>query len=146
MGRLRWVPFAAVAVLGAATASIAILGAHGRAQTTVAVQTIQGATVQMTHYVTTVTTGAGGTFSGTWPNAFPAAPFLTLTPIVTGSSAIECELTAAPTVSAFQGRCWTASPPTLLNLSIITAGLTISNNTASGAGVVVEVHGVSPSQ
>ena len=93
---------------------------------------------------TTVTTVSGGTFSGTWSAPLPNAPVIVLTPISANAS-IDCQLTAAPTTSTFQGRCWTAQT-TLLNLSIITAGLTLNpmNNTA--AGVQVQVLAIPPTQ
>lgn len=117
-----------------------------RAQPAIAVQTVNGATNIMTAYTQTVATVTGGTFTGSWSPAFPVAPSVVLVPIVTGSSAIQCELTALPTASAFQGRCWTASAPTTLNLSIVTAGLSLSPNAASASGISVLVIGMSPSQ
>lgn len=93
-----------------------------------------------------VTTVTGGTFSGTWTSAFPNNPALVLTPIVTGGSAVACELTAVPTMTTFQGRCWTASSTVALNLTVITAGLNLAPNAASPAGVQVLVTGVPLSQ
>lgn len=93
----------------------------------------------------TVTTIAGGTFSGTWATALSAAPNIVLTPIATGGVAVTCELTAMPTTTAFAGRCWT-SQSTLLSLSIVTAGLTVAPNAASAAGISVQVLAIPPTQ
>lgn len=94
---------------------------------------------------TTVTTITGGTFSGAWATALSATPNIVLTPIDIGGTGIECELTAAPTTTAFQGRCWTTQNTTL-NLSIITVGLTLSPQTLSAAGVPVQVFAIPPTQ
>lgn len=94
---------------------------------------------------TTVTTAADGTFSGTWAMALSAAPTIIMTPINAGSQPIQCNLTSAPTTTTFAGKCWTAQT-TLLNLSIITAGLTLAPATASSAGVSVQVIAIPPTQ
>lgn len=138
---------------GAVIAPIVLMGLlyasawNTKAQPAVAVQTVNGASNEMTAYtVQTVATISGGTFTGTWPTAFPVAPSIVLVPIVTGANAVECELTATPSTTGFQGRCWTASSGVTLNLSIITAGINLAPNAASAAGIPVEVIGMSPSQ
>lgn len=94
---------------------------------------------------TTVVTGAGGTFSGTWSTPLSSAtPVLVLTPIA-ASSSIDCQLTSAPNATTFAGRCWTAQT-TLLNLSIITAGLTLNPMTTTAAGVSIQVIAIPSSQ
>lgn len=94
---------------------------------------------------TTVVTQSGGTFSGTWatPLANPN-PVVTLTPIAANAS-IDCQLTAAPTTTGFQGRCWTAQTTTL-NLSIITAGLTLNPMVNTAAGISVQVLAIPSTQ
>lgn len=93
---------------------------------------------------TLVSTAAGGTFSGTWSMALPTAPVIVLTPIAAAAS-IDCQLTAAPTTTTFQGRCWTAQS-TVLNLGIITAGLTLNPVANSAAGIQVRVLAIPPTQ
>lgn len=85
----------------------------------------------------TVTTAAGGTFSGTWSTPMASAPAVILTPIA-ASSSIDCQLTTPATTTGFTGRCWTAQTTTL-NLGIITAGLSLNPMTATVAGVQVQV-------
>lgn len=92
----------------------------------------------------TVTTASDGTFSGTWSVPLAAAPNISLVPIAPNTS-IDCQLTAAPTASTFQGRCFSAQT-TLLNLSIVTAGLTLNPVTNTGAGVSVQVIAVPATQ
>lgn len=86
----------------------------------------------------TVVTTTGGVFSGTWETPLAASdPTIVLTPIA-ASASVDCQLTAVPTATTFQGRCWTAQP-TLLNLSIITTGLTLNPVVTSAAGITVQV-------
>lgn len=92
----------------------------------------------------TVTTDSGGTFSGTWSTPFAVAPTIVMTPIA-ASTSIDCQLTAPPTASGFQGRCWSAQT-TLLNLSIITAGISLNPVTNTAAGVQIQVIGIPPTQ
>jgi len=94
---------------------------------------------------TTVTLISGGTFSGTWSTPLPAPPILVLTPIATGSAAVTCELTSAPTVSNFAGRCW-SSQNTSITTAALTLGLTVLPNIASPAGTQVQVLAVPPTQ
>lgn len=93
---------------------------------------------------TTVTTTTGGTFSGTWSTPLSAAPAIVMTPIAANAS-IDCQLTAAPTTTAFQGRCWT-SQTTLLNLSLVTSGLTVSPTVNTAAGIQVQIVAIPPTQ
>jgi hypothetical protein len=94
---------------------------------------------------TTVSTASDGTFSVTWATALPSAPDVILTPVGTGSVAIHCQLTAVPTVTAVAGKCFTQQN-TLLSLSIITTGLTLSPFASSTAGISVQVIAIPPSQ
>lgn len=91
-----------------------------------------------------VTTGSGGTFSGTWSSPLAQAPVIVMTP-VSASTSIDCQLTAAPTVNGFAGRCWSAQTTTL-NLSIITAGLNLNPVASTASGVQIHVVALPPSQ
>lgn len=93
---------------------------------------------------TTVTTASGGTFSGTWDAPLVGTPTIVLTPIAANAS-IDCQLTSAPTSTTFAGRCWTAQT-TSLNLTLITAGLTLNPMTNTAAGVQVQVIAIPPTQ
>lgn len=93
---------------------------------------------------TTVTTVSGGTFGGTWTTPLPAPPTIVMTPIAAAAS-IDCQLTSAPTTTTFAGRCWT-SQTTLLNLTLITAGLTLNPTTNTAAGIQVQVIALPPTQ
>lgn len=91
-----------------------------------------------------VTTGTNGVFSGTWANPMQSNPVIVLTPVSAGTS-VDCQLTAAPTTTGFQGRCFQAQT-SLLNLSIITAGLTLNPVANSPAGMQVHVLAIPSSQ
>lgn len=91
-----------------------------------------------------VTTIAGGTGSVTWADALPSAPVVMLTP-VSASSSIDCQLTSAPTTTTVAFRCFTAQT-TVLNLGIITAGLTLNPVTNSAAGLQVHVLAIPTTQ
>lgn len=93
---------------------------------------------------TTVTTIAGGLFSGTWVTALASSPNIILTPIWAGSGNITCFLTSAPTTTAFAGKC-TVDQSAVLGLSIVTAGLTVGP-VAAASGVSVQVVGLPPTQ
>lgn len=85
----------------------------------------------------TVTTVAGGTFSGTWNTPLPGAPAVILTPIAANAST-DCQLTAAPTTTGFQGRCWTAQT-LAINAAGVAAGLNLNPVANTAAGVQVQV-------
>ncbi len=93
---------------------------------------------------TTVVTDSTGSFSGTWSSPLPANPTISLTPVATGAS-IDCQLTAMPTITTFQGRCYSAQTTTL-NLGIVTAGLSLNPVTTTPAGVSVQVIALPPTQ
>ncbi len=93
---------------------------------------------------TTVSTIAGGTFSGTWTTPMSGPPTIVMTPIA-ASASIDCQLTSAPTATTFAGRCWT-SQSTVLNLGIITAGLTLLPTTPTAAGVSIQIIAIPPTQ
>lgn len=93
---------------------------------------------------TTVTTTTGGVFSGTWATALAATPNIVLVPVYTGVGNATCFLTAAPTTTTFAGKC-TTDQSALLNLSIVTAGLTIGP-IASPTGMSVQVFAIPPTQ
>lgn len=72
-----------------------------------------------------VTTGTGGTFSGTYPAGFFATPpTVSVTWINGGALSMTCELSSDPTTLGFTGRCRTLSLASIL---------------AAGAGVKVHV-------
>lgn len=91
-------------------------------------------------------TTTGGIIAGTWTTPLPVAPIIVFTPIVTSGNAVECELTAAPTTSAFTGRCWTASNAVGLTVVNVTAGISVTPNAATAAGVTIQVLGIPPTQ
>lgn len=94
---------------------------------------------------TVATTVVGGTFSVTWADPFSAPPGVILTPVGAGSAMVDCQLTADPTTTAVAGKCFT-SQGTVLNLGIITAGLTLNPAVAVAAGVKVHVVALPPTQ
>lgn len=65
-------------------------------------------------------------------------------PVNAGSQPVTCNVITRTTTTA-AGKCWTAQT-TLLNLSIITAGLTLSPYGASLAGIPVQVIAVPTTQ
>lgn len=93
----------------------------------------------------TLTTAGDGTFSATWAQALAAPPTVSLTWVNTGASPVTCELTAAPTATAVQGKCKGAQT-SLLNLSIITAGLTLNPFNSGAAGISVHVVAIPSTQ
>lgn len=84
-----------------------------------------------------VTTSTGGTFAVTWAAALSSAPAVMLTPVA-ASASIDCQLTAAPTTTSVQGRCFTAQT-LAITLAGVTAGLNLSPVSNSAAGIQVHV-------
>lgn len=73
---------------------------------------------------------ASGTCTLTWSTAFAAGvvPVMLGEPVVINSAAaqpIDCDVTSAPTIAGVAIKCW-AAQSTLLNLTLITAGLTLA--------------------
>lgn len=87
---------------------------------------------------TIVTTASDGSFSGTWSLALTGAAVVIPVPISSSSVPPNCWITATPTTTTFQGQC-TVAQSTLLNLSIVTTGLTLKSYAASPGGLSVEV-------
>lgn len=94
---------------------------------------------------TTVLTDASGNWSVTWSSAMMATPTVFPLAVNAGAQPITCNVATRTTTGA-TGRCWTASSGSLLNLSIITAGLTVLPYGNSAAGVQVQVIAIPPSQ
>lgn len=94
---------------------------------------------------TTVLTDASGNWSVTWSMAMMATPTVFPIAVNSGAQPISCNVATRTTTGA-TGRCWTASSGSLLNLSIITAGLTVLPYGNSAAGVQVQVIAIPPSQ
>lgn len=92
-----------------------------------------------------VTTDGSGNFSVTWSTALSSAPVVDLTWVNSAAMPITCELTTDPTTTTVAGRC-KQSQSTALNLSIITAGLTLNPFNAGASGVKVHVIAIPPTQ
>lgn len=84
-----------------------------------------------------VTTDGSGNWSVSWASPVPGSQAVTaLLPINAGTQPASCNVTTS-TVNGASGKCWVAQS-TLLNLGIITAGLTLTPfNPASGLQVQV---------
>jgi hypothetical protein len=93
--------------------------------------------------VTTVTTAADGSFSGTWPVPFIASPTGRLATVDIQSSSgapIDCSFIAGSvSATGFAGKCWQVTATTLPTISTALLGLVISpiNNAAGGLTVRV---------
>ncbi len=99
----------------------------------------------------TCTLSASGTCSASWTTAFPAGTTVNMIgdPVAVNTTAanpISCNITSAPTISGVAVKCWQAQN-TILNLTLITAGLTLSPFAATTlSGVVVTVSAFPVSQ
>ena len=95
---------------------------------------------------TTCTLDAAGTCSITWASPLPTAPVIGMSPVnPTAAQAIMCNTTATPTTTTVSIKCWVIQT-TLLNLSIITAGLNLVPATTASAGTVIQVIALQTSQ
>lgn len=92
----------------------------------------------------TVTTDATGNWSVTWATPLLATPTVLPIAINAGSQPVSCNVITRSTTAA-TGRCWTAQS-SLLNLGIVTAGLSILPYANSAAGVQVQVIALPPTQ
>lgn len=94
-------------------------------------------------------TGAAGAISGTWSTpSSSSSPNIIFTPIYSGSGSISCQLTAAPTATAFAGKCFLNSTVNL-TLSALTNAALVGINlgpTPAPAGTVVQVTALPPTQ
>lgn len=93
----------------------------------------------------TVTTAADGTFSGTWPAAFTAAPvtYWAVADVNSVTSApYHCSFVAGTvTATAFSGKCWQIVATTLPTTVAALSGLVVSPLQNAAAGVTVRVSG-----
>lgn len=92
-------------------------------------------------------TDSGGAWAVTWGTSFTSAsPIVHAVPVSSpgATQPMTCNVTARSASSA-SGKCFNGNT-TVLNLSIVTTGLTLTPNTASGAGVAVMVSGKEPTQ
>lgn len=84
-------------------------------------------------------TDASGNWTTTWATPLASTPLVLPIPIMSGGATqpINC---APVTISATaaSGKCWTGQTA-LLNLSIITAGLTLNPNATAPAGISVQI-------
>lgn len=88
---------------------------------------------------TTCTLDGTASCSVTWTTAMSGGtPTISITPINAGSNPIACNLTSAPTTTTVAIKCW-ISQTTLLNLSLITAGLTLQPFQNALAGTQVQI-------
>lgn len=94
--------------------------------------------------VAVVSTDASGNWAVTWSTPLAATPAVFPIAVNAGSLPVTCNVTARSTTAA-SGKCWGAQSA-LLNLSIITAGLTLTPDVAVGAGVSVQVVAIPATQ
>jgi hypothetical protein len=84
-----------------------------------------------------------------WTSAFAAAPVMLGDPVAintVGSQPISCNVTAAPTTTGVPVKCW-AAQNTILSLSVVTAGLTLTPfNATTLTGTTVTAAAIPASQ
>ena len=84
-----------------------------------------------------VSTDSSGSWSITWSTVMASTPGVFVIPINSGDMPVTCNVVTRSTTGA-SGKCWNGQT-TLLNLSIVTAGLTVTPDVSVGAGVQVQV-------
>lgn len=93
--------------------------------------------------VAIVTTDGSGNWSVTWSSALAATPVVLAIPVSSGTQPVMCVVATASTTTA-TGKCWVGQT-TVLNLSIVTAGLTLNPN-ANAASMSVQVLAIPTTQ
>ena len=89
---------------------------------------------------TFVTTGADGTFSGTWPVAFATDPSYADAKINSSDKPFVCQI-STQTAVGFTGRCFAIASTTLPGTILALGGLVVSPITNPTAGLTVRVFG-----
>lgn len=91
-----------------------------------------------------VVTDGSGNWTVTWSTALPGASVVLPIPINSGVQPATCNVVTS-TVSGASGRCWQAQS-TLLNLSIITAGLTLNAQGGNAGSMSVQLIAIPTTQ